>query len=101
MTYPPVRWSSVRRQRPGAATMPTLVSRRSNLPDSTPAAGPPFVALPCSAHKAPDYEGAFNRAHQPLHEEQRYRVFADIDRRAKTFPQAIWHSPEGRREIVL
>jgi 5-aminolevulinate synthase len=52
-------------------------------------------------HQKPDYEAAFNRALNRLHEEQRYRVFADIERQAGKFPEAVWHSPKGKRQIVL
>ena len=36
-----------------------------------------------------------------LHDERRYRVFADLERIAGRFPHAIWHSPEGPREVVI
>jgi 5-aminolevulinate synthase len=43
----------------------------------------------------------FAAALQQLQEEQRYRVFADLERIAGRFPHAIWHSPTGRREVVI
>ena len=38
---------------------------------------------------------------QTLHEERRYRVFADLERIAGRFPHAYWHSPQGRRNVVI
>src|SRR5882762_10334112 len=48
-----------------------------------------------------NYDAFFATALSRLREEQRYRVFADLERIAGRFPHAIWHSPEGRREVVI
>ena len=49
-----------------------------------------------------DYEGHFRAAIARLHEERRYRVFADIERINGRFPQANWRRPDGTsREITV
>jgi len=48
-----------------------------------------------------DYSAFFDRALSRLHDERRYRVFADLERIAGRFPQTIWHSPQGPREIIV
>ncbi len=48
-----------------------------------------------------DYSGYFTGALDRLHAERRYRVFADLERIAGRFPHAIWHSPEGPRNVVI
>jgi 5-aminolevulinate synthase len=48
-----------------------------------------------------NYKEFFATALGRLREEQRYRVFADLERIAGRFPHAIWHSPAGRREVVI
>lgn len=47
------------------------------------------------------YDAVFRRAVDQLHAEKRYRVFADLERRAGDFPRATWHAPEGAREVVV
>ncbi len=48
-----------------------------------------------------DYSQFFGAALDRLHDERRYRVFADLERIAGRFPHAIWHSPKGPRNIVI
>src|SRR5258708_36153412 len=48
-----------------------------------------------------NYDTFFAAALSRLRNEQRYRVFADLERIAGRFPHAIWHSPDGRREVVI
>jgi 5-aminolevulinate synthase len=47
------------------------------------------------------YDVYFTDALARLREERRYRVFADLERLAGRFPRAIWHSPEGPRDVVV
>jgi 5-aminolevulinate synthase len=48
-----------------------------------------------------DYQPFFRAALDALQSERRYRVFADIERHAGRFPEAVWHRPEGTREIIV
>lgn len=48
-----------------------------------------------------NYKSFFDNALDRLHEERRYRVFADLERIAGRFPLTIWHAPEGPREIIV
>ena len=48
-----------------------------------------------------DYNAFFDSALDKLHDERRYRVFADLERIAGRFPHALWHSPQGPREVVI
>jgi 5-aminolevulinate synthase len=47
------------------------------------------------------YDVFFTDALARLRDERRYRVFADLERLAGRFPRAIWHSPEGPRDVVV
>jgi 5-aminolevulinate synthase len=47
------------------------------------------------------YDHFFFAALTRLHEERRYRVFADLERVAGRFPHAIWHSPDGPKQVVI
>src|ERR1700749_814078 len=48
-----------------------------------------------------DYDALLASALNELRDEHRYRVFADLERIAGRFPHAIWHSPNGPREVVI
>src|SRR6202140_5869341 len=48
-----------------------------------------------------DYSQFFSAALNRLHDERRYRVFADLERIAGRFPHAVWHSPKGPRNVVI
>jgi 5-aminolevulinate synthase len=48
-----------------------------------------------------DYKGLFTTALDKLRDENRYRVFVDLERIAGRFPHAIWHSPQGQRDVVI
>jgi len=48
-----------------------------------------------------DYNQFFSAALGRLHDERRYRVFADLERMAGRFPHAVWHSPKGARNVVI
>ena len=48
-----------------------------------------------------DYSQFFNNALSRLHDERRYRVFADLERIAGRFPHAVWHSPKGASNVVI
>ena len=42
------------------------------------------------------YDKYFESALVRLKDERRYRIFADLERIAGRFPQAIWQPPTGR-----
>jgi 5-aminolevulinate synthase len=48
-----------------------------------------------------DYEKSFQSAIAALKRERRYRVFADLERKAGQFPHALWNSPSGQRDVVV
>ena len=48
-----------------------------------------------------NYEGFFSDGIARLRDERRYRVFIEIERVAGRFPHAIWHSPQGLRDIII
>jgi 5-aminolevulinate synthase len=48
-----------------------------------------------------NYNDFFASALGKLRDERRYRVFADLERIAGRFPHAVWHAPQGPREVVI
>jgi 5-aminolevulinate synthase len=48
-----------------------------------------------------DHKRTLTDALNRLHSERRYRVFADLERIAGSFPLAIWHSPLGPKNVVI
>ena len=49
----------------------------------------------------PDYRSAFQSAVDRVRDEGRYRVFADLKRRAGEFPRATWTADDGRQSDVV
>ncbi|WP_415392632.1 5-aminolevulinate synthase [Paracoccus sp. SJTW-4] len=47
-----------------------------------------------------NYDAAIDQALQRLHDEGRYRVFIDVERRKGHFPQAIWTRPDGTEQEI-
>jgi 5-aminolevulinate synthase len=48
-----------------------------------------------------DYQRFFASKVAALKVEGRYRIFADLERQAGRFPRALWHAPDGVREITV
>jgi 5-aminolevulinate synthase len=48
-----------------------------------------------------NYAAYFTDALGRLRDERRYRVFADLERIAGRFPHAVWHTPNGPKNVVI
>ncbi|KQZ49275.1 5-aminolevulinate synthase [Rhizobium sp. Root149] len=48
-----------------------------------------------------DFEAFFKGELNSLHQEGRYRVFADLERHRGNFPRATRHTPEGKRDVTV
>jgi 5-aminolevulinate synthase len=48
-----------------------------------------------------DYDGAFAGALSKLHQEGRYRTFAELSRIRGRFPRAQFHGPHGTQEVTV
>src|SRR5215218_567591 len=48
-----------------------------------------------------NYDSFFASALARLHDERRYRVFADLERIAGRFPHAYWHTQGVKRNVVI
>src|SRR5687767_13803487 len=74
---------------------------RNSVSERRPAgepAGPPWNLR---SAPAAGYDGFFADAIARLRGERRYRVFADLERIAGRFPHAVWHSPDGPKDVVI
>lgn len=47
-----------------------------------------------------NYDAALDQAIQRLHDEGRYRVFIDVERRKGAYPQAVWTKPDGTEQEI-
>src|SRR5436309_2137377 len=48
-----------------------------------------------------EFEAFFKDALDGLHKEGRYRVFADLERKAGQFPKAVRHTENGQQEVTV
>jgi 5-aminolevulinate synthase len=69
------------------------------VPAEIEARGKPRPAPPRAADAS--YNDFFANSLDRLKAEGRYRVFIDIERMAGRFPTALWHSPDGVREVTM
>src|SRR5664279_954813 len=60
----------------------------------------PHDGAPGQRTEKMQYRQIFDDAIGKLKTEQRYRVFADIERDSSRFPHAIWHKPDGVAQDV-
>src|SRR6202140_1722764 len=86
------------RQAPWNASKTTLVEFQRGHGQSAPAGHFPMNN---PRNSRVDYHAFFADALGRLHDERRYRVFADLERIAGRFPHAIWHSPDGPKNVVI
>src|ERR1700724_2543571 len=86
------------RQAPWNASKTTLVEFQRGHGQSAPAGHFPMNDR---RNSRVDYHAFFADALGRLHDERRYRVFADLERIAGRFPHAIWHSPTGPKNVVI
>lgn len=52
-------------------------------------------------HKPSTYDDKFQKVVDQVKSEGRYRVFAELSRHAKAFPQATYHSATGDKEVLV
>ena len=48
-----------------------------------------------------DYQSLFKKHVNQLKAENRYRVFANLERKAGEHPHAIWHSDSGPKDVII
>ena len=48
-----------------------------------------------------DYSSVFQSSLESLKLEGRYRVFNELERPAGKFPRALWHGPDGVRDVIM
>ena len=47
------------------------------------------------------YDRYFATSLARLRDEHRYRSFVELERVAGRFPRAVWHAPDGPRDVVV
>src|ERR1700760_2064971 len=97
--------SNAARAQPWSKSRPSSRRRRSNTAPHRLWKPSKKVSSPFGPAQVPgsamDYSQFFRTALNRLHDERRYRVFADLERVAGRFPHAVWHSPKGARNVVI
>src|ERR1700760_163961 len=97
--------SNAARAQPWSKSRPSSRRRRSNTAPHRLWKPSKKVSSPFGPAQVPgsamDYSQFFKSALNRLHDERRYRVFADPERVAGRFPHAVWHSPKGARNVVI
>jgi 5-aminolevulinate synthase len=53
------------------------------------------------SHAGTDYSSIFQASIETLKLEGRYRVFNELERPAGKFPYALWHGPDGVRNVIM
>jgi 5-aminolevulinate synthase len=53
------------------------------------------------SHASTDYSSIFQASIETLKLEGRYRVFNELERPAGKFPYALWHGPDGVRNVIM
>jgi 5-aminolevulinate synthase len=59
------------------------------------------IGIHCGFGWLMNYDAYFCKRLEDLHKEGRYRVFADLERKAGSFPRAILNSKHGKKDVTV